>query len=62
MNKFTFANNGGLFLCSFTHVTITDDCIEAEEYLEDSVSSAVTNDGDLAKRLFSEDDEATLSP
>ena len=55
-------NSNGYFLYSFTHVTITEDCIEAEEYLEDDTGSSVADENSIAKRLFSEDDEAVLSP
>ena len=55
-------NSNGYFLYSFTHVTITEDCIEAEEYLEDDTGSSVADDNGIAKRLFSEEDETVLSP
>ena len=51
---------GHFLLCSFTRVTITEDCIEAEEYLEEDGSSA-TDESDVVKKLFSDDDEAVLS-
>ena len=50
-------NSNGYFVCSFTHVIITEDCIEAEEYLEDDTGSSVADENDIAKRLFSEEDE-----
>ena len=55
-------NSNGYFLYSFTHVTITEDCIEAEEYLEDDTGSSVADENGIAKRLFSEEDKAVLSP
>ena len=54
-------NSNGYLLYSFTHVTITEDCIEAEEYLEDDTGSSVADENGIAKRLFSEEDEAILS-
>ena len=50
----------GHLLYSFTRVTITEDCIEAEEYLEVDSNSA-TDENDVVKKLFSDDDEAVLS-
>ena len=52
-------NSNGYFLYSFTHVTITE---ETEEYLEDDTGSSVADENSIAKRLFSEEDEAVLSP
>ena len=54
-------NSSGHFLHSFTHVTITEDCIEAEEYLENDTGSSVADENGIVKRLFSEDDKADLS-
>ena len=45
---------------SFTHVTITEDCIEAEEYLEDDGNPA-TEESDVAKKLFSDEEEVISS-
>lgn len=53
-------NSSGHFLHSFTHVTVTEDCIEAEEYWEDT-ASLVAEENNIAKRLFSEDDDKRLS-
>ena len=61
MSKVTLIVASGHFLHSFTHVTITEDCIEAEEYLEDDTGSSVADENGIVKRLFSEDDEAVLS-
>ena len=45
---------------SFTCVTITEDCIEAEEYLEDDGNST-SEECDVAKKLFCDDEEAVSS-
>ena len=51
-------HGNGHFLCSFTYITVTKDCIEAEEYWEDSSSSAMEDDdSNVARKLFSEDNE-----
>lgn len=50
-----------IFFHSFTHVTVTEDSIIAEEYWEDEGLSSATSESeliDVAKKLFSEDDEA----
>ena len=44
-------NSNGYFLYSFTHVTITEDCIEAEEYLEDDTGGSVADENGVVKRL-----------
>ena len=47
-----------MYRYSFTHVTVTEDCIEAVEYLEDDGGDIVTEESDLVKMLsFDEDND-----
>ena len=45
-----------MYWYSFTHVTVTEDCIEAVEYLEDSGGDIATDESDLVKMLSFDDD------